>query len=349
MAAPPSSRGIALVIVLWMLVAMAVAGGLIIAWSRERLADAQFARDTTQDRLDAIGTRDTLLFLAATIPATRAGLPIEPLAPAALARRRLDEFGGFDTAPRGGELRLDGTVYAGLGAIRMQLQDEAGLVPLAVGAGPSIDALLAASGVARPARARLQGALEDYVDADDRRRLNGAESGEYQRAGLPPPSGRPLVAPREIWRVLGWDDLAAAEPWRIEDLVTVAYSGALNLNTAPPVLLERLAAGCGRHCAARLATRDAAPFENAAQFERETGARLPGDRDIDFRVAPADALRLTLAGRGGRAWRMHVRLTPLADRVGPWTLDAAYRVPRPLTDDVPRPIPSPLFAAAPLD
>jgi hypothetical protein len=126
--APRSDRGVALVIVLWMLVAMAIAGALVVAWSRQRLVDTQVARDAVQDRIDAIGTRDTLLFIAATSPMTLAGLPVEPPGPARLARRRLDEFGGLDVSPRGGELQLDGTVYAGLGVVRVQLQDEAGLL-----------------------------------------------------------------------------------------------------------------------------------------------------------------------------------------------------------------------------
>jgi hypothetical protein len=149
--------------------------------------------------------------------------------------------------------------------------------------------------------------------------------------------------------VLGWDALPAPLLERIEAQATTYYAGGLNLNAAPASLLAALASGCGRACVARLARRELAPFENAPQFERETGTRLPGDRDIDFRTAPSEALRLTLIGRSGRAWRMHVRLSPLADREGPWTLEAAYRVPRPLTDDAPRPIPSPLFAPAPMD
>lgn len=342
------NRGVALVIVLWMLVAMAVAGALLVAWSRERLADAQVSRDAVQDRIDAIGTRDTLLYLASTIPMTRAGLPVEPPSPAEVARRRLDDFGGFDLSPRGGELRLDGTPYAGLGGVQVALQDEAGLVPLSA-PSPALEALLASAGVPRQERARLLGALSDYLDADDRRGLNGAESPEYERAGLPPPPGRPLATPRELWGVLGWSMLPGDARQRLEAGTTGTYAGPLNLNTAPAPLLEAVASGCARACLARLDRRDEAPFENALQFERDTGTRLPGDRDVEYRTAPSEALRLTLVGRSGRAWRMHVRLTPLADRAGPWTLEAAYRVPRPLTDDAPRPIPSPLFAPAPMD
>lgn len=344
-----ADAGFVLVVVLWLLVALAIAGGLIIAWSRERVAEATRARDAVQDRIEAIGTRDTLLFLAATVPTTRAGLPLAPLTPAELADRRLDDFGGMDERPRGGELRLDDTPYVGLGAVRLQAQDEAGLVSLASTAGPSPEALLAAAGVPRAKRAALLAAVEDYADADDLRRLNGAESREYERDGLPPPAGRPLAVPREIWRVHGWVELPADVQARLDDSLTTAYAGALNLNTAPVPLIRALLPDCGRACRQRIDRRADQPFESGASFEAETGARLPGDRDVDFRTAPSEVLRLTLTGRSGRAWRMHVRLTPLANRAGPWTVEAAYRVARPLTDDAPRPIPSPLFAPPPMD
>jgi len=342
-------RGIVLVLVLWLLVAMALVAGLVVAWSRERIASATADRVALQEHLDAIGSRDTLLYLAAIVPTTRAGLPLAPLRPAALADRRFDEFGGLDESPRGGELRLDGTVYAGLGGIHFQVQDEAGLVALNQPSGPGLIALLAAAGVPTTERASLIAALEDYADADDLRRFNGAESREYDREGLPPPSGRPLLISREVWRVFGWSSLSADARRRIEDLTTTAYAGALNLNTAPLPWLTALLPDCNRSCRIRLERRAEAPFLNAAAFEAETGTRLPGDRDVDFRTAPSDAWRLTLSGRSGRVWRIHVRSTPLADQAGPWTVEATYRLTRPPSDAAPLPIPSPLFAPAPVD
>jgi len=342
-------QGIVLVLVLWLLVAMALVAGLVVAWSRERVASAIADRAALQDHLDAISSRDTLLYLAATVPTTRAGLPLAPLSPAALADRRFDEFGGLDESPRGGELRLDGAVYAGLGGIRLQVQDEAGLVALSPPSGPGLIALLAAAEVPKTGRASLIAALEDYADADDLRRFNGAESSEYDREGLPPPPGRPLLAPREVWRVFGWSSLPTDARRRIEDLTTTAYAGAINLNTAPLPLLTALLPDCSRTCRSRLERRAEVPFLNAAAFEAETGTRLPGDRDVDFRTAPSDTWHLTLSGLDGRIWRVHVRLTPLADQTGPWTVEATYRLTRPLSDAAPFPIPSPLFAPAPVD
>lgn len=343
-----SERGFVLVLVLWLLAAMAVVVGLIVLWSRERVAEAQVLRTGLDARMESVSTRDTLLVIAATVPATRAGLPLAPLTPTEIAERRLDDFGGFDKSPRGGELRLDGAVYAGLGSTRVAVQDESGLVGVGFPVGTPLVPLLRAAGVPRDRHSALEAALQDYVDADALRRLAGAEAPAYEAVRLAPPADRPLAVQGELWRVLGWADLAPEARKRIADWSTTAYSGALNLNTAPLPLIEAIAVGCGRACRQRLAQRAERPFENARQFDAETGTRLPGDRDIDFRTAPSEALRLTLWGDAGSAWRIHVRLTPLADQAAPWSVDAAYRVPRPVSDDVPRTIPSPLFAPSPL-
>lgn len=351
--ATPRSRGVVLVVVLWLLVAMALAGALVIAWTHERIAEAQRSRDATADAIDIVGTRDTLLFLASTIPTTRAGLPAVPATASEIAARRLDEFGGLDRSPRGREIPLDGSTLRGLGDVWLQAQDESGLVGLGVLLPQRAAALLVASGASRDAGSRLAGpladALSDYADPDDLRRLAGAERREYQRLGLAPPAGRPLLAPSELRGVYGWRSLDARVRDRAVDLSTTAYSGALNLNTAPAELLGALALDCRERCRARIAARGESPFEDGLQFQQQTGIALPGDPAADYRVAPSDALRLTLAGRTGRAWRMHVRLTPLADRTGPWTVEAAYRMPRPTADDAPATIQSPLFAAAPMD
>ena len=342
-------QGFILAMVLWMLVAVAVGVGFLMLWTRERVAEATLGRAEVEGRIAALSTRETLLYLAATVPATQAGQPLSPLPEGELAARRLDDFGGFDRRPRGGELRLDGHPYRGLGGIVFAIQDESGLVPVAFPETSPVPRLLAAAGA--PARdvASLVDRLVDYVDADDLRRLNGAEARDYERAGRPPPPGRPLLSPRELPRVLGWDALPPEVLARAQDWSTSAYSGALNLNTAPVPLLAAFVDSCGTVCRDRLARRDAALFFSGRQFEDETAARLIGDRDTDYRNAPSDTWRLAFWGASGRAWRIHVRLTPLADQAAPWTVDAVYRAPRPDADDAPPTIPSPLFADAPLD
>ena len=342
---PHRQGGFVLVLVLWMLVAMAIGAAALLLWSRGRVAEVQAGRDAVEARIAMIGTRDTLLYLRAIVPPTQGGFPLERLSEAELAARRLDEFGAFDKSPRGGELRLDGTPYASFGGVVVEMQDEAGLIGLGAPSTAPVPRLLEAVGQSSGNARKLHDALLDYVDADSLRRIGGAEAREYRRVGLPPPANRPLVSPRELARVFGWHTLSRPALERMEAWTSVAYSGALNLNTAPESLVQALVPECQRVCVERLRRRDDAPFLSGRDFEAQAAARLPGDRDIDFRTAPSEYLRMTLKSPAGSAWRIHVRWTALADRAAPWSVDAAYRVPRTSDDESPKPIRSPLFAA----
>lgn len=335
-----------LAVVLWLLLAIAVAIGFGVQWTQERLREARLARDDVESEFDVLSARETLLFLAATVPSTLAGQPLEPMGEDELVLRRLDDFGGFDRSPRGGELLLDGTPYAGPGGVTFRLQDEAGLVPVLQPADSALPRLLAALGVPAAQQRRLTDIAADYVDLDVQRRSAGAEMEEYARIGLPAPPGRFLLHPRELGRLPEWRDLDPSLRERLFPWLTTSYSGALNLNTAPVDLLIHLLPSCGEICRARLHRRHEQPFLSVRQFEEETGVRLPGDRDVDYRLAPSTGWRLTFTAGSGRAWNLHVRLTPLADRAAPWAIDAAYRSPRPDSDDSPR-TPPIAFLASP--
>lgn len=341
-------QGFVLAVVLWILVAIAVVVGLVLYWTRERLDEAQRSRDEVDAQIAALSTRETLLFVASTVPSTIAGLPVEPMGADELALRRLDEFGGFDRSPRGGEIRLDGTLYAGLGDVTFALQDESGLIPVALPEVSPLPALLSGLGVPVGAQARLVDVAADYVDVDAVRRTHGAEARDYERQGLPAPPGRAILHSREFARLPYWRAMAPDARARFFDWTTTSYSGALNLNTAPSALLAAVLPGCREICRARLERRGDSVFLSGRQFEEETAVRLPGDRDVDYRTAPSEGMRMSFMASTGRVWRIHVRLTPLADRAAPWTVDAAYRSPRPSTNEPPRTIPSPLFTAPPM-
>lgn len=340
--------GFVLVVVLWLLVALAIGTGVIVLWARERVVDAQGHSERVADRIAMLSTRDTLLYVAARVPMTQAGLPLAPIPQGELARRRLDEFGGFDKSPRGGELSLDDQPYSGFDGVTFRLQDEAGLVPIAQPVNAPLGAWLQAAGMARRTHPALVDALGDYADADDLRRLRGAEQRQYERAGLPPPPNRPLLSPGELRSVWGFHALDPAVLARLEDWATTFESTALNLNAAPVPVLLALLDRCDRRCLAAIEGRRVRPFLSGLDFEARSGARLPGDRDIDFRSAPSGSFRLSLQGRSGRVVRLHVRLTPLADRQAPWRVDAVDLVPRPVADEPPTPTQSPLFTASTL-
>ena len=330
-----AASGFVLAVTLWLLAGIAVATALITLWAREQVVQARIGRESVEDEIARFGTRDTLLYLAATREMTRAGLPVEPLSEAAVASRRLDEFGGLMHDPIGGELRMDGTAYAGLGSASFAVQDEAGLFPVVWPQQVDLDRFLLAQGVAPEQVPRLRDALLDYIDPDDLNRLNGAERRDYAREHRPPPPNRRLLTPQEISRVLGWDALPADQLARIAERITPYYSGAVNLNTMPAALLPTWIAGCPAACEQLVLRRGQVPFANSFEVQALLATSLPGDDLIDYRYIADEGLRLTVWGRTGAAWRFHVRLTPLANRRAPWSILASYPLPRPSGNDQP--------------
>lgn len=348
---PPRRRadGFVLAVTLWLLAGIAVVVGLITLWSLDEVRDAAKDRERVEAQLAIVGTRDTLLYLASTRDTTLAGLPVDALSQEDLATRLLEEFGAFDRSPRGGELRLDGQPYLGVDGSEFLVQDESGLFSLVWPGAASLDRFLATRGVDSGKIPGLRDPLLDYIDQDELKHLHGAESREYEREDLPPPPNRRLLLPQEVGRVLGWRDLPRAQRDDIVRLSTTYYSGAINLNNMPDELLPGWLSGCPKTCDSFRAQRALRPFRTSVEVETLLGISLPGDSVVDYRYAPSDVLRLTLWGRTGAAMRIHVQLTPLADQRGPWSILAAYPVPRPALNAPSKPTGSAFLADAPTD
>ena len=89
--------------------------------------------------------------------------------------------------------------------------------------------------VGAPMASALVSALDDWKDLDDRPRPGGAEAADYARAGSPfRPTNHPLRRLDELTRIVGFTDSLASA---VAPYVTVAGDGKINVNTAPePVL-----------------------------------------------------------------------------------------------------------------
>lgn len=339
-----SERGFVLAVTLWLLAGMALVVGLMTLWALGEVREATAERDRVEDAAAMLRARETLLYIAATRDVTRAGLPLEALDDARRAVLRLDDIGSLNKDPRGDELRVDGRPYAAPGNVRFAMQDESGLFSLVAPVPATLDRFLQTQGLPEGDIPRLRDSLLDYIDPDDLRRLAGAESTDYERDGRASPPQRRLLVPGELAGIAGWDALPPAVLARLADHVTTAYAGAINLNTMPASLLPAWIAGCPEACDRVLHQRDVRPFLNGRDLQLRSTVGLPGDDAIDYRFVASDAFRITLWGRSGGGWRLHVRLTPLADKTGPWTVLAAYPVPRP-PDVAPASVPeSALFA-----
>ncbi len=81
-------------------------------------------------------------------------------------------------------------------------------------------------------------ALLDYVDADDFKRLNGAERADYEKAGIEGmPANRPFRSVEEMAGVAGMDRIASLRPdW--QEAFTIFGDGKLDINEASSELLQ---------------------------------------------------------------------------------------------------------------
>lgn len=150
-----SSRGVALISVLWVLILLSVLAAGLLRTSRTQVNLARNAVDNAQ---------------------------AEALAEAGLSLAVLNLL-----HPRAGDRwRADGSVYAwrfGGGDLRISLHDEAGKIDLNATEPALITALFEAAGV-EPAEAEaLSDALADYRDDDQEPRALGAEDADYEAAG----------------------------------------------------------------------------------------------------------------------------------------------------------------------
>jgi len=101
--------------------------------------------------------------------------------------------------------------------------------------------LFASWGLKAEDASALHDALHDWVDVDDRTRLNGAEKRDYEKAGLIGlPFNRPFKEVEEMRLVRGMDIVDALRPdWR--EWFTVLGDGRVDVNDARPELISLLA------------------------------------------------------------------------------------------------------------
>lgn len=126
----------------------------------------------------------------------------------------------------------DGTAHElGLtdGVLRVSVQDESGKIDLNTASEALLIGLFRSVGVGADAAVALADSVQDWRDADKLRRLHGAEEAEYIAAGKTyVPSNAPFETVDELQRVLG---MTSELFRRLEPALTV-YSRQPGINTA---------------------------------------------------------------------------------------------------------------------
>src|SRR5438132_7544734 len=196
-------RGIALILVLWLTILLTVIGGSFAYGMRNEAVAARNSLSLAQARALADGAIYRTVF--------------ELMRP----RTLVDVWSA------------DGTVHVwdeSGSRIAVNALDESGKIDLNTAPDGLIKGLLTtAAEVDADTAARLIDVIDDWKDADDLRRPNGAEAPDYQAAGLShKPANAPFESIAELQRVLG---MTPAIYGRIADSLTV-HSRMAGINPA---------------------------------------------------------------------------------------------------------------------
>jgi len=198
------SRGIALIIVLWILVLLSITVGLYSVLARTETLQSRFLFDVTQARY-----------------AAEAGL-----------HRAVFEMRNPDLqtrwVPDGRPYLME---YAGA-VVEMKVTDESGRIDLNGAPAELLSEFLMSRGLEQEAAWQLADAIEDWRDPDDLPRLYGAEIDEYDAEGYPyGPANAPFRSVDELQQVIG---MSFELFQRLENLVTVhGRGGRINPAFAP--------------------------------------------------------------------------------------------------------------------
>ncbi|MDR7334712.1 hypothetical protein J2X21_003876 [Kinneretia asaccharophila] len=238
------------------------------------------------------------------------------------------------------QMRYDGRRYVTAEGAFVAVQDVRGLLAINGGDRQALTALLVQDGVTVQRAQAMIDVLDDYIDTDVLRRLNGAERPEYQALGLPGPRNGWLVSMRELEAMPLWRD----DPERLSRLARW-FSGdighPMNPATAPlSVLRAMLPTANPAQFDLILNLRQTNQLSDGRTAQRLTG--LPFEAD-DFLFAPGNDSRITVWAPGlPRALEYNVRLVP-AGEPGPWVITEQHSITRSIiTDEAITAVPFPL-------
>lgn len=238
------------------------------------------------------------------------------------------------------QLRHDGRRYTTTEGAFVTVQDFRGLLAINGVSRPLLSNLLVQDGVPLPRAQAMIDVLDDYIDTDNLKRLNGAERPEYKALDLPGPRNDWLVTPRELEAMPLWrDDPAQLARWMRVFSGDIGHS--INPSTAPLAVLKAV-----------LPTANPAQLELVQTLSHSDQLRdgraaqaltgLPFDSD-DFVFSPGYESRITIWAPGlPRALEYNVRLIP-AGELGPWVITEQHSISRlTFTDEAPPALPFPL-------
>jgi general secretion pathway protein K len=177
---PARQRGVALVLVLWILLLVTISTGAYTLTARMDTLEAHTVLSGTQARL-----------------AAEAGINL-----AVMSLRDPNELTRLIPDGRPYQVNYEGML------VEVRVTDERGKLDINAAEEGTLVNLLTANGLDGQDATLLAAAIKDWSDGDDIERANGAELEAYEAAGLAVgPAERPFVMTEELLQVLGmtWD------------------------------------------------------------------------------------------------------------------------------------------------
>lgn len=239
-----------------------------------------------------------------------------------------------------GQLRQDGQRYTTTDGAWVAIQDFRGLMAINGVNRQMLTALLVQDGLSAQRAQAMVDVLDDYIDTDQLKRLNGAERPEYRALGLPGPRNDWLVSTRELEAMPLWRD-DPARLARLMRLFSADIGHPQNPATAPvPVLKAMFPSLNDAQLDVLLSLRRTDQLRNRVIAQGLTG--LPLDSD-EYAFAPGNDSRIAVWAPGlPRALEYNARLVP-AGELGPWVITEQHSITRlTFTDEAPPALPFPL-------
>ncbi|HEY1089496.1 MAG TPA: hypothetical protein VGE47_00245, partial [Burkholderiaceae bacterium] len=168
--------------------------------------------------------------------------------------------------------------------------------------------------------------LDDYIDTDSLKHLNGAERAEYEALGLGGPRNDWLMSVDELDLMPLWRD-DPTRLARIKPMLNVVRSSQFNPGTAPlDILKARLPTASPAQLELLIGLRRNQLLRDGRSASLATGLALEND---DYLFYPGQSSRITVWAPGlPRALEYNARLTP-AHSAGPWIILEQHSSPRP--------------------
>ena len=317
-----NQRGFVLATTIWMVAILVLLAGLFHSYVEEQVLQALALQERMQADLDMTSTAASVHHMLATRRKTLAGLTVSP------EDQNLPQDESVSRmAQVGNEIRLDGALYRGVGRAYFSIQDQWGLIALNAESTQKVLEEVLPDAVGSQRAKELAAALADYIDENERRRINGAEALHYQTAGLPVPTNWYLRAEAELGNVYGWQALFESESrvnWR--EMFSITYSNALNINTAPAPLLQARLGLSAEETQTLIEARNTHAFSRLEGVADALGVINVWEEE-EFQFFPADEFRVKIWCQDCSSYMVQSLTITENGLDGPWLMDYSYMAP----------------------